>query len=84
MRTAVVKIGETEATYDGEKFASTDASVADLLNGALRGYQMGASLWTLSYYPDPVVGVATDCAAYCGGEFVRADGDLEYVEGRIY
>lgn len=84
MTTAIVKIGDYQATFAGETFVSDDESTANVLNSALMSYRMGASPWPNDYYPNDVAGIARDCARYCGGDLVSFETDEEHVEGRVY
>ena len=86
-RTAIVKIGDVEAVFDGRQFTSNDADIAAILNSTLRAYDAGVTLWEKQgYWPDPLVGIAKTIAKYNGGEMIAFDPPEpeELPEGAVY
>ena len=73
MRTARVRLGDFEATFDGEQFTSDDESLANVLNSALNSWKAGVRGIKTDYWPDPLVNLAEAIAKYCGGELIRFD-----------
>jgi len=88
-RTATVKIGDVEATFDGETFTCADESLANILNSALTSYRaVGKRALTVEaeYWPDLLADLAEAIANHCGGELVSVDPpeDSTAPEGAIY
>lgn len=88
MRTAILKLGDSEATFDGDTFTSNDEGAAAILNSALQVYRsVGPSAFNddLEYNADPFKALVRAVAEYCGGVLVSAEPpESEHVEGRIY
>lgn len=75
-RTATVKMGEIESTFDGDAFTSADAGAARILNSALDLYRsVGRTAITddFSYWPDTFKGMIESIAQYSSGELVSID-----------
>lgn len=75
-RTAKVKLGDVEATFDGDQFVSENESLARILNSALQVYRTAgrpALTDDLSYQPDPFAGMIRAIAKYSAAEVVSID-----------
>lgn len=86
-RTAKLKLGDTEAVYDGEQFVSDSASLAAMLNSDLQLYRnagRGALTDDLNYKPDMFKAMIEAIAEYSGSEVVEIDPQPEQPEGRVY
>lgn len=71
MRRAIIKIGKTEAVYDGKEWSHAggfeDSGLINLLNALNHNFgQQG-------YQPDPLQAVAQDAAKYFKGRLISID-----------